>query len=51
MGKRSDLLAPTLEAAFAAGGVHLAAVPVDDCENTRVLVDEFGGQVPQVEPG
>jgi acetolactate synthase-1/2/3 large subunit len=34
-------LAPTLEAAFQAGGVHLVAVPIDYSENTRVLVDEL----------
>jgi acetolactate synthase I/II/III large subunit len=36
-----DELAPTLEAAFTAGGVHLVAVPVDYSENTRVLIDEL----------
>jgi acetolactate synthase-1/2/3 large subunit len=35
-------LAPALEAAFAAGGVQLVAVPVDYSENARVLVDELG---------
>jgi acetolactate synthase I/II/III large subunit len=44
-------LAPTLEKAFAEGGVHLVAVPIDYGENTRVLVDELGGRVPEVEPG
>jgi acetolactate synthase-1/2/3 large subunit len=44
-------LVPMLEAAFAEGGVHLVAVPVDYSENTRVLVDELGGRVPYVEPG
>ena len=34
-------LVPTLEAAFAAGGVHLIAVPIDYSENTRVLVEEL----------
>jgi acetolactate synthase-1/2/3 large subunit len=34
--------APVLEAAFAAGGVHLVAVPIDYSENKRVLVDELG---------
>jgi acetolactate synthase I/II/III large subunit len=34
-------LVPTLEAAFAGGGVHLVDVPVDYSENTRVLVDEL----------
>ncbi len=47
----AEALAPTLEAAFAAGGVHLVAVPIDYSENTRVLVDELGGHAPQVEPG
>jgi acetolactate synthase-1/2/3 large subunit len=44
-------LVPTLEAAFVAGGVHLVAVPIDYSENTRVLVKELGGRVPDVEPG
>jgi acetolactate synthase-1/2/3 large subunit len=34
-------LAPALETAFAAGGIHLIAVPVDYSENIRVLVDEL----------
>jgi acetolactate synthase-1/2/3 large subunit len=34
-------LAPALEAAFAAGGVHIVACPVDYSENVRVLVDEL----------
>src|SRR5271166_1533971 len=37
-------LAPTLEAAFSGGGVHLVAVPVDYSENMRVLVDELRNQ-------
>jgi acetolactate synthase I/II/III large subunit len=37
----ADGLAPTLEAAFSSGGVHLVAVPVDYSENMRVLVDEL----------
>jgi acetolactate synthase I/II/III large subunit len=37
----ADGLAPTLDAAFAGGGVHLVAVPVDYSENTRVLIDEL----------
>jgi acetolactate synthase-1/2/3 large subunit len=37
----ADGLAPTLEKAFGAGGVHLVTVPVDYSENTRVLVDEL----------
>jgi acetolactate synthase-1/2/3 large subunit len=44
-------LVPTLEAAFAEGGVHLVAVPIDYHENTRVLVNELGGRAPDVEPG
>ena len=38
-------LVSTLEASFAAGGVHVVAVPIDYSENTRVLVDELGGRV------
>jgi acetolactate synthase-1/2/3 large subunit len=37
----ADGLSPTLEKAFADGGVHLVAVPVDYSENMRVLVDEL----------
>jgi len=37
----ADGLAPALEAAFAGGGVHLVAVPIDYSENTRVLIDEL----------
>jgi acetolactate synthase I/II/III large subunit len=37
----ADGLVPTLETAFAGGGVHLVAVPVDYSENMRVLVDEL----------
>jgi acetolactate synthase-1/2/3 large subunit len=44
-------LVPTLEAAFAAGGVHLVAVPIDYSENTRVFVDELGDRMPDIEPG
>jgi acetolactate synthase-1/2/3 large subunit len=39
-------LKPTLEAAFAQGGVHLVDVPVDYSENQRVLVDELRAAVP-----
>ena len=42
-------LVPTLEAAFAKGGVHVVAVPVDYSENTRVLVEELGGRTGNVE--
>jgi len=37
----ADGLAPALEAAFTAGGVHIVACPVDYSENARVLVDEL----------
>jgi acetolactate synthase-1/2/3 large subunit len=40
----ADGLAPALETAFSAGGVHLVAVPVDYSENMRVLVDELRAQ-------
>jgi acetolactate synthase-1/2/3 large subunit len=36
-----DGLAPTLEAAFAGGGVHLVSAPVDYSENSRVLIGEL----------
>jgi acetolactate synthase I/II/III large subunit len=42
----ADGLAPTLEAAFRAGGVHLITVPIDYSENVRVLVDELKNRVP-----
>ena len=44
-------LVPTLEAAFAAGGVHIVAVPIDYSENTRVLVDELGGRAANLDVG
>jgi acetolactate synthase-1/2/3 large subunit len=34
-------LAPSLETAFANGGVHVIAVPIDYSENERVLVKEL----------
>jgi acetolactate synthase-1/2/3 large subunit len=37
----ADGLTPTLEAAFAGGGVHLVTAPVDYSENQGVLVDEL----------
>ena len=43
--ERSDGLAPTLEAAFQAGGVNLVSVPIDYSENTRVLIDELKANV------
>jgi acetolactate synthase-1/2/3 large subunit len=39
--ENADGLAPTLEVAFAGGGVQLVVVPVDYSENIRVLVDEL----------
>jgi acetolactate synthase-1/2/3 large subunit len=39
--RAADELAPTLAAAFAAGGVHLIATPIDYSENIRVFVDEL----------
>jgi len=42
-------LGPTLEAAFAGGGVHLVDIPIDYTENTRVLVDELRNRTPDVE--
>lgn len=45
----AEELAPTLEAAFAGGGVHLVEVPIDYSENTRVLVDELRNRTPDIE--
>ncbi len=39
-------LRPALEAAFAGGGVHLVAVPIDYSENQRVLIDELRQRLP-----
>jgi acetolactate synthase-1/2/3 large subunit len=49
IGATEDLV-PTLEAAFNEGGVHVVAVPIDYAENTRVLVDELRGSIPDIEP-
>ncbi|MEF2549909.1 acetolactate synthase large subunit [Aurantimonas sp. A2-1-M11] len=43
-----DDLVPTLEAAFAGGGVHLVEVPIDYAENTRVLVEELRNRTPDI---
>ncbi|CAA9240903.1 MAG: Thiamine pyrophosphate-requiring enzymes [uncultured Acetobacteraceae bacterium] len=43
--ERTEDLARTLEAAFAAGGVHLVATPIDYSENKRVLVDELRARI------
>jgi acetolactate synthase-1/2/3 large subunit len=39
-------LIPSLEAAFAGGGVHLVVVPIDYSENKRALVDELQQRLP-----
>jgi acetolactate synthase-1/2/3 large subunit len=39
-------LVPTLEAAFAGGGVHVVAMPIDYSENERVLVKELRERLP-----
>src|SRR4051794_27496159 len=46
----TEELVPSLELAFRRGGVHLVVVPIDYAENTRVLVEELGNKVPEVEP-
>jgi acetolactate synthase-1/2/3 large subunit len=43
----ADGLAPTIEAAFQQGGVHIVSVPVDYSENTRVLIDELQNRTTQ----
>src|ERR671928_11514 len=45
--RQTDDLVPTIEAAFKEGGVHLVTAPIDYAENTRVLVDELRGRVPE----
>jgi acetolactate synthase I/II/III large subunit len=47
----TEELVPTLEKAFAAGGVHLVCVPIDYSENTRVLVDELGARPADIQLG
>ncbi len=37
----TDQLIPTLEKAFATGGVHIVDIPVDYSENKKVLIDEL----------
>ncbi len=37
----TDMLVPTLNAAFEAGGVHIVDIPVDYSENKKVLIDEL----------
>ena len=45
----ADALVPTLEAAFAGGGVHLVDCPIDYSENSRVLVEELASKIPAVD--
>ena len=45
----TEAIVPTLESAFAAGGVHLVVVPIDYSENIRVLVDELREKVKPVD--
>jgi acetolactate synthase-1/2/3 large subunit len=37
-----------MESAFKDAGVHLITVPIDYVENTRVLVEELRGRVPEI---
>ena len=45
VGAIGELL-PTLENAFASGGVQVVVVPIDYSENKRVLVDELRQRLP-----
>jgi len=46
--EKTDDLVPTLNDAFNDGGVHLVTLPIDYVENTRVLVEELRGRVPEI---
>jgi acetolactate synthase I/II/III large subunit len=46
--EKADDLVSTLDDAFKDGGVHLVTVPIDYVENTRVLVEELRGRVPEI---
>jgi acetolactate synthase-1/2/3 large subunit len=46
--ERTEDLVPALETAFKERGVQLVVVPIDYAENTRVLVEELRGSVPEV---
>jgi acetolactate synthase I/II/III large subunit len=46
--KKTDDLVPTIESAFKDTGVHVVTVPIDYVENTRVLVEELRGSVPEI---
>ena len=41
---QTDVFLPTLEQAFAEGGVHLVEAPIDYSENKRVLIDELAAR-------
>jgi acetolactate synthase-1/2/3 large subunit len=45
---KTDDLVSVLDDAFKDGGVHLVTVPIDYVENTRVLVEELRGHVPEM---
>jgi acetolactate synthase-1/2/3 large subunit len=45
---RTNDLVPTLDRAFKEGAVQLVTVPIDYVENTRVLVEELRGRVPEI---
>jgi acetolactate synthase I/II/III large subunit len=46
--QRTGDLVPILDNAFKEGGVQLVTVPIDYVENTRVLVEELRGRVPEI---
>jgi acetolactate synthase-1/2/3 large subunit len=46
----ADGLAPTIEAAFAGGGVHLVVAPIDYSENNRVLIEELRAHAAGCQP-
>ncbi|MBR0933107.1 acetolactate synthase large subunit [Bradyrhizobium jicamae] len=45
----TEAIVPTLERAFAGGGVHLVVIPIDYSENKRVLVDELREKLTQID--
>jgi acetolactate synthase-1/2/3 large subunit len=46
--EKTDDLVPTIESAFKDGGIHVITIPIDYSENTRVLVEELRGRVPEI---
>jgi acetolactate synthase-1/2/3 large subunit len=46
--EKTDELVSTIESAFKDGGLHLITIPIDYTENTRVLVEELRGCVPEI---